>query len=407
MRKKPELLAPAGTMEKLKMALLYGADAAYLGGKAFGLRAFGGNFGEEELKEAVDFAHSLHKRIYVTVNIFPHNSDIAALPKCLTYLDKIGVDALLISDLGLFMMCREWIPDMELHISTQANNTNWRTVQAWKALGASRVVLARELSFSEIKEIRKRVPVALEMFVHGAMCISYSGRCLLSSYLTGRDANHGACAQICRWKFHLLEDKTPGEYFPIAEDARGTYILNSRDLCLLSHIPELCSLGIDSLKIEGRMKSVHYVASVVKVYREAIDACFDHPEDFQVKETWREELEKVSHRPYTTAFWDGKPRAESQVYETSSYVQTSEFIGLVLAYDEKTGFATVEQRNKMRLGQEIEIFQPKGELLHQRLEVMEDEEGQAIDAAPHAQQIIRIKMDAPVMPYAILRRAMS
>ena len=407
MRKKPELLAPAGTMEKLKMALLYGADAAYLGGKAFGLRAFGGNFGEEELKEAVDFAHSLHKRIYVTVNIFPHNRDIAALPKYLTYLDKIGVDALLISDLGLFMMCREWIPNMELHISTQANNTNWRTVQAWQALGASRVVLARELSFSEIKEIRKRVSVALEMFVHGAMCISYSGRCLLSSYLTGRDANHGACAQICRWKFHLLEDKTPGEYFPIAEDARGTYILNSRDLCLLSHIPELCSLGIDSLKIEGRMKSVHYVASVVKVYREAIDACFDHPEDFQVKETWREELEKVSHRPYTTAFWDGKPRAESQVYETSSYVQTSEFIGLVLAYDEKTGFATVEQRNKMRLGQEIEIFQPKGELLHQRLEVMEDEEGQAIDAAPHAQQIIRIKMDAPVMPYAILRRAMS
>lgn len=407
MRKKPELLAPAGTMEKLKMALLYGADAAYLGGKAFGLRAFGGNFGEEELKEAVDFAHSLHKRIYVTVNIFPHNRDIAALPKYLTYLDKIGVDALLISDLGLFMMCREWIPNMELHISTQANNTNWRTVQAWQALGASRVVLARELSFSEIKEIRKRVSVALEMFVHGAMCISYSGRCLLSSYLTGRDANHGACAQICRWKFHLLEDKTPGEYFPIAEDARGTYILNSRDLCLLSHIPELCSLGIDSLKIEGRMKSVHYVASVVKVYREAIDACFDHPEDFQVKETWRKELEKVSHRPYTTAFWSGKPRAESQVYETSSYVQTSEFIGLVLAYDERTGFATVEQRNKMRLGQEIEIFQPKGELLHQRLEVMEDEEGQAIDAAPHAQQIIRIKMDAPVMPYAILRRAMS
>ena len=407
MRKKPELLAPAGTMEKLKMALLYGADAAYLGGKAFGLRAFGGNFGEEELKEAVDFAHSLHKRIYVTVNIFPHNRDIAALPKYLTYLDKIGVDALLISDLGLFMMCREWIPNMELHISTQANNTNWRTVQAWQALGASRVVLARELSFSEIKEIRRRVSVALEMFVHGAMCISYSGRCLLSSYLTGRDANRGACAQICRWKFHLLEDKTPGEYFPIAEDARGTYILNSRDLCLLSHIPELCSLGIDSLKIEGRMKSVHYVASVVKVYREAIDACFDHPEDFQVKETWRKELEKVSHRPYTTAFWSGKPRAESQVYETSSYVQTSEFIGLVLAYDEKTGFATVEQRNKMRLGQEIEIFQPKGELLHQRLEVMEDEEGQAIDAAPHAQQIIRIKMDAPVMPYAILRRAMS
>lgn len=407
MRKKPELLAPAGTMEKLKMALLYGADAAYLGGKAFGLRAFGGNFGEEELKEAVDFAHSLHKRIYVTVNIFPHNSDIVALPKYLTYLDKIGVDALLISDLGLFMMCREWIPNMELHISTQANNTNWRTVQAWQALGASRVVLARELSFSEIKEIRRRVSVALEMFVHGAMCISYSGRCLLSSYLTGRDANRGACAQICRWKFHLLEDKTPGEYFPIAEDARGTYILNSRDLCLLSHIPELCSLGIDSLKIEGRMKSVHYVASVVKVYREAIDACFDHPEDFQVKETWRKELEKVSHRPYTTAFWSGKPRAESQVYETSSYVQTSEFIGLVLAYDERTGFATVEQRNKMRLGQEIEIFQPKGELLHQRLEVMEDEEGQAIDAAPHAQQIIRIKMDAPVMPYAILRRAMS
>lgn len=284
--KKPELLAPAGNMEKLKMALLYGADAVYLGGKAFGLRAFGGNFTNEELQEAVDFAHKLGKKIYVTVNIFPHNSDIAKLPAYLTFLNEIKVDAILVADLGVFTLAKEYAPDVELHISTQANNTNWAAVNAWAELGARRVVLAREMSLEEIKEIREKCSVELEMFVHGAMCISYSGRCLMSNYLTGRDANRGSCAQPCRWNYALVEEKRPGQYFPVLEDERGTYIFNSKDMCLLPYLPDVIASGVDSLKIEGRMKSVHYAASVVKAYREAIDSYFAAPEQFEVKKEW-------------------------------------------------------------------------------------------------------------------------
>ncbi|MBQ1889592.1 MAG: U32 family peptidase, partial [Selenomonas sp.] len=286
MIKKPELLAPAGTLEKLKMAILYGADAVYLGGKAFGLRAFGGNFTREELKEAVEFAHARGRKVYVTVNIFPHNSDLVGLPDYLKYLDEIKVDALLVADLGVFMMCRELIPEMELHISTQANNTNWATVNAWKKLGAKRVVLAREMSLAEIREIREKCDVDLEMFMHGAMCISYSGRCLLSNYFTGRDSNRGSCAQSCRWKYALVEETRPGQYFPIAEDERGTYIMNSKDMCLMPNIRDVIESGVDSLKIEGRMKSVHYAASVVKAYRLAIDAYFADPEHFEVQQMW-------------------------------------------------------------------------------------------------------------------------
>ena len=302
MRKKPELLAPAGTMEKLKVALLYGADAAYVAGKSFGLRAFGGNFTRDELKEAVEFAHALRKKIYVTLNIYAHNSDIKQTPQYISYLAEIGVDAVLVSDLGLFTLCRSQAPSLPIHISTQANNTNWLTAQSWRELGASRVVLARELAFHEISDIREHTDVELEMFVHGAMCISYSGRCLLSNFFTHRDANRGMCAHVCRWKFALTEEKSPGEYFPIAEDERGTYIMNSRDLCLLDRIDEIVGLGINSLKIEGRMKSVHYVACVTKIYREAIDACCAG-EDFTGRlPIWRKELEKISHRPYTEAF---------------------------------------------------------------------------------------------------------
>lgn len=402
--KKPELLAPAGNMEKLKMALLYGADAVYLGGKAFGLRAFGGNFTNEELQEAVNFAHKLGKKIYVTVNIFPHNSDIAKLPAYLTFLNEIKVDAILVADLGVFTLAKEYAPDVELHISTQANNTNWAAVNAWAELGASRVVLAREMSLEEIKEIREKCSVELEMFVHGAMCISYSGRCLMSNYLTGRDANRGSCAQPCRWNYALVEEKRPGQYFPVLEDERGTYIFNSKDMCLLPYLPDVIASGVDSLKIEGRMKSVHYAASVVKAYREAIDSYFAAPEQFEVKKEWVEELDKVSHRAYTTGFYYGRPTEKDQIYGTSSYTQTSDFVGLVLDYDEKTGFATVEQRNNMKVGQEIEIFQPHLAGYRQILQEMYNDEGESIQVAPHPQQIVKIRMDKPVEPYGILRR---
>ena len=402
--KKPELLAPAGNLEKLKMALIYGADAVFLGGKAFGLRAFGGNFTEAELKEGVEFAHHMKKKVYVTVNIYPHNSDLEKLPDYLRFLASIQVDAILVADLGVFNIARQVAPNLHIHISTQANNTNWASVQAWQAMGASRVVLARELSIHEIEEIREKCDVELEMFVHGAMCISYSGRCLMSNYFTGRDANRGSCAQSCRWKYNLVEEKRPGEYFPVVEDERGTYIFNSKDMCLLPYIDKVIASGVDSLKIEGRMKSVHYASSVVKAYRLAIDSYFADPEAFEIKDEWLDELQKVSHREYTTGFYFNKPTEQDQIYGSSSYIQTSDFIGLVLSYDAKSQLATIEQRNNMKLGQEIEIIQPKGKTFIQNIDVMMNDEGLPIEVAPHAQQIIKIKMNEPVEPYAMLRR---
>ncbi|MDD3395978.1 MAG: U32 family peptidase [Acidaminococcaceae bacterium] len=402
--KKVELLAPAGSMEKCKMALLYGADAVYLGGKNFGLRAFAGNFSPEEMQEAVTYAHSLGKKVYVTVNIFPHNSDLKSLPDYLRSLAVIGVDALLISDLGVWQIARQVVPQVPLHVSTQANTCNWATAQAWQDLGAERVVLARELSLEEIKEINARCSVELEAFVHGAMCISYSGRCLLSSYFTGRDGNRGACAQVCRWEFNLQEKNRPGEQFPIAEDERGTYILNSRDLCLIDYLPQLITNGIDSLKIEGRMKSVHYVATVISVYRQAIDSFLADPEHYTVKPEWREELNKVSHRPYTTGFALDKPGAEGQVYTTSSYEQTHDFVGLVLSYDAKSGRAQIEQRNNVKAGEMLEVLTPAGKVYPLRLEQMQDDAGVAIAVAPHAQMHFSIAAALPLPQYSLLRR---
>ena len=404
MIKKPELLAPAGNMEKLKMALIYGADAVYLGGKAFGLRAFGGNFDYDELKEAVDFAHKLGRKVYVTVNIFPHNSDMEKLPEYLAYLNEIRVDAMLIADLGIFTLAKKYAPDTDIHISTQANNTNWVTVNTWAEMGASRVVLAREMSLGEIRTIREKCPVELEMFVHGAMCISYSGRCLMSNYMTGRDANRGSCAQACRWKYALVEEKRPGQYFPIEEDDRGTYFFNSKDMCLLPHIGDVIDSGVDSLKIEGRMKSVHYAASIVKAYRAAIDSYCEDSEHFELKQEWLDELGKVSHRQYTTGFYYNKPTEDDQIYGTTSYEQTSDFVGLVLSYDEATGYAMVEQRNNMKKGQEIEIFQPNLPGYRMILDEMYNDEGELIDVAPHPQQLVKMKMAQPVEPYTILRR---
>ena len=399
---KPELLAPAGNMEKLHMALLYGADAVYLGGKMFGLRAFASNFSLAEMDEAVAFAHSLHKKVYVTVNIFAHNEDINNLPDYLRNLQAIGVDALLISDFGVWSVAREIIPEMPLHVSTQANTTNWAAVKAWENLGASRVVLARELSFTEMKEIGNKTEVELEAFVHGAMCISYSGRCWLSSYLTGRDGNRGACAQVCRWEFNLTEKNRPGEVYDVAGDEQGTYIMNSKDLCLLPYLLQLMEAGICSFKIEGRMKSAHYAASVVSVYRRAIDACWRDPQHYTVKQEWLDELEKVSHRPYTTGFALGKPDATAQVYTTSSYLQTHEFVGLVRDWD--NGRLTVEQRNHMKEGETLEVFCPDGSLRTLVLKEMRNQDGEPIVAAQHPQMVFTCRAAESIPESSILRR---
>ena len=404
MKKKPELLAPAGNMEKLKIAFCYGADAVYLGGEAYGLRAQGGNFSRDGIAEAARYAHGRGKKIYVTVNVYPHNEELEDLPAYLRYLQKADADAVLVSDLGVFSIARETAPALPVHISTQANTVNYAAVEAWARLGAERVVLAREVPLTDIREIRRRCGVELEMFVHGAMCVSYSGRCLMSNYFTGRDANRGNCAQACRWKYALMEEKRTGQYFPVEEDGRGTYIFNSKDLCLMPYLPEVIESGVDSLKIEGRMKSLHYVAGVTKAYRMAMDAYFEAPESFSVAQEWIDELKKVSHRPYTDGFFHGGPPAQGQIYDSSSCTQASEFVGLVLGYEETTGFALVEQRNHMRVGDEIEIFQPQGAGWRQRIEEMTDADGTSIETAPHPQQRIRIPMERSVEKYAILRK---
>ncbi|WP_302371643.1 peptidase U32 family protein [Acidaminococcus massiliensis] len=401
---KPELLAPAGSLEKGRMALLYGADAVYLGGKAFGLRAFAANFSLEEIRELAAFAHAGGKKVYVTVNIYPHNSDLTALPEYLRNLEEAGVDALLVSDLGVWMTARKTVPKLGLHVSTQANVTNWAAAKAWEELGAERVVLARELSIQEIREIREKISADLEVFVHGAMCISYSGRCLLSNYFTGRDSNRGACAQVCRWEFGLTEKNRPGEVFPIAEDERGTYIMNSKDLCLMEYLPQLMEAGVSSLKIEGRMKSVHYVATVVSAYRKAIDLCWQDPAHFTVPESLREELEKVSHRPYTTGFAVRRTGPEDQVYTTSSYEQSADFVALVKGFDPATGRAALEQRNHVKEGQQLEVLTPGGEIFSWTLEEMQDGEGNPIQAAPHAQMIFTAKGDSRMEPFSLVRR---
>ena len=405
---KMELLAPAGNMDKLKMALLYGADAVYLGGKSFGLRAFSDNFSMEEMEEAVRYAHGLGKKVHVTVNIFPHNADLNGLPEYLTSLRDIHVDAVLIADPGIFSLARQIVPDLPIHISTQANVTNWASAKFWHDAGAKRVVMAREVSLKDVKAIHDKVPVELEGFVHGAMCISYSGRCLLSNYFTeNRDSNRGQCVQCCRFKYNVVEEKRPGQYFPVTEDERGTYIFNSKDLCLLPYLPDLYDAGLCSLKIEGRMKSVHYVATVVKVYRQAIDAYERDPEHFRVLPEWVEELEKISHRPYTRGFSVSRPTEADQVYSHSSNTQTHEFIGLVRSYDAERKLAWIEQRNHFKVGQTVEFLQPKGRLVRCAVSRILDEDGQDLDAARHAQQVVAVPVDEPLEAYSMMRREMK
>lgn len=405
--KKVELLAPAGSLENLKTAVLYGADAVYMGGNQYGLRAKAKNFTPEQMKEGIAFAHEHGVEVYITVNIFAHNQDLEGMKTYLLELADMGVDALIVADPGVFSMVREILPDMEVHISTQANNTNYSSALFWAKLGAERIVTARELSFEEIKVIHDHLPegVVLESFVHGAMCMAYSGRCLLSNYLTHRDANHGECAQPCRWKYSVVEETRPGEYMPIEEDAHGTYIYNSRDLCMIEYIPELIEAGIYSFKIEGRMKTPLYVATTVKAYREAIDTYLRDPAEFEAKKAYfLQEVSKASHREFTTGFYEHKPTEKDQTYSHNSYVRNYDFSGLVRAYDETTHMVTIEQRRKFSVGDEVEFLLPKGDFIAHTITEMWDEEGNPIESAPHPQQIVRFKCDAPITVPSLLRK---
>lgn len=403
---KPELLAPGGSLEKLKTAIMYGADAVYIGGEAFSLRVAAENFSKEDMKEGIKYAHDRGKKVYLTANIFPHNSDIDEFEKYIEEIRPLGFDAVLISDLGMFDIMRTLAPEIPIHVSTQANNVNYRSAMMWHRLGAKRVVLAREMSFKEIAEIQDKIPddLELEAFVHGAMCISYSGRCLLSNYMTSRDSNMGACSHPCRWNYKLVEEKRPGQYMDVFENERGTFIFNSKDLCMIEHIPELVKSGISSFKIEGRVKTPYYVATVVGAYRREIDRYFADPENYVFNPDEYEELCKVSHRPYTTGFYYHKPDENSQVYETSSYIRDYELIGVVLDYDENTGVATVAQRNRFFKGDEIEIIRPMKPYITQTIEYMENEDGEEIDVAPHAEQIVKMPVAEPVEAGAMLRK---
>lgn len=403
---KIELLAPAGDLEKLKTAIDYGADAVYFGGEVFSLRAGAGNFSKEEMLEGIKYVHDHGKKCHLTLNIFPHNYDIDALEKYLHEIKNFGIDAFIVSDPGTIMMVKEIIPNAEIHLSTQANLTNYKTAEFWAKQGVKRVVMARELSLDEMITMREKIPAELdtEAFIQGAMCISYSGRCLLSNFMIQRDANKGECAHPCRWKYKIIEEQRPGEEYPIEEDERGTYIMNSKDLCMIEHIPDIVKAGISSAKIEGRMKSAFYVATVVGVYRKAIDKYYEDPENYQFDPAWLTELKKVSHRDFTTGFYYGKADNEAQNYETSAYTRDYDFIGKVLDFDEDTMVATVEQRNKMVLGNDIEVFGPYTDFWEQKLDYLKDEDGNDLESAPHPQQILKIKMAHPVSKNFMLRK---
>ncbi len=403
---KPELLAPAGNLENLKMAIIYGADAVYLGGVNFGLRARAKNFTIEQLEEGIKFAHEKGKRIYITVNIIAHNEDLEGLPEYLATLQKLKVDAVIVSDPGIIKIVKETVPGLEIHLSTQANTTNYAAVNFWYEQGVSRIILARELSLKEINEIVKESPpeMKLETFVHGAMCISYSGRCLLSNYLINRDANRGDCAHSCRWKYFLMEEKRPGEYLPVYEDEKGTYFFNSKDLCMIEHIPALIKAGISAFKIEGRMKGSYYVAAVVRAYRSLIDQYCANPDKYSFDKKYLKELRKVSNREYTTGFYFGRPDGEEQRYDSVGYIQNYDFTGLVCHYNTENQVATIEQKNRIFVGDEIEIFGPNDDYFVQKIEKIWDENGEEIKVAPHSGQIIQIKTVKPVQPWYIIRK---
>lgn len=402
----PELLIPASSLEVLKIAVVFGADAVYIGGEAFGLRAKAKNFSMEEIAEGIAFAHRHDVKVYITANILAHNEDLLGVLEYFEELKRVKPDALIISDPGVFAIAKKVCPDIERHISTQANNTNYGTYQFWYDQGAARVVSARELSLKEIKEIREKIPsdMEIETFIHGAMCISYSGRCLLSNYFTGRDANQGACTHPCRWKYAVVEEKRPGEYLPVYENERGTYIFNSKDLCMIEHIPELIEAGIDSFKIEGRMKTALYVATVARTYRKAID-------DFKVsKELYRknmpwylDQISNCTYRQFTKGFFFGKPSEESQIYDNNTYLKEYTYLGIVEGVSED-GLYKIEQRNKFSVGEEIEVMKPDGTNISVTVKRILDEEGQEMNSAPHPKQVLSIDLGTALEQYDILRR---
>ena len=407
-RKKPELLIPAGNLETLKTAVMYGADAVYIGGDMYGLRAKARNFSMEDMREGIAFAHKYSKKVYITANITAHNQDLEGIRAYFKELMTMGSDkpdAFIISDPGVFMIAKEEAPETEIHISTQANNTNYATYRFWYNLGASRVVSARELSLEEIAMLRQEIPedMEIETFVHGAMCIAYSGRCLLSNYFTGRDANLGECTHSCRWKYHIVEEKRLGEYLPIEENERGTYIFNSKDLCMIEYIPEMVKAGINSLKVEGRMKTALYVATVAGTYRKAIDDYFKDPKLYEEnKPKYLEEVSKGINRQFTTGFFFGKPNHEQQIYDNNTYEKAYTYLGTIIGVRE--GMYNLEQKNKFSVGEEIEVIRPGSEALNVTVLCITDEEGNNMDSCPHPKQMIYIDLGIILYPYDILRR---
>ncbi len=405
MKRHPELLIPASSLEVLKTAVMFGADAVYIGGEAFGLRAKAKNFSMDDMKEGIRFAHEHDVKVYVTANILAHNDDLAGVRTYFEELKSIKPDGLIIADPGVFEIAKEVCPEIERHISTQANNTNYGTYNFWHKQGATRVVSARELSLEEIKELRQNIPEDLEIetFVHGAMCISYSGRCLLSNYFTGRDANQGACTHPCRWKYAVVEETRPGEYMPVYENERGTYIFNSKDLCMIEHIPELIEAGVDSLKIEGRMKTALYVATVARTYRKAIDDYQKDPELYKQNMPWYlDQISNCTYRQFTTGFFFGKPDEASQIYDSNTYVKEYTYLGIV--GEQKDGFCKIEQRNKFSVGETIEIMKPNGENIKTEVLKIVTEDGQEQDSAPHPKQVLYVQLSEHADCYDILRR---
>lgn len=404
--KKPELLIPAGSLGVLKTAVIYGADAVYIGGEEFGLRAKAKNFDREEMEEGIRFAHTHGVKVHVTANILAHNDDLGGAEEYFEELRELKPDALIVADPGMFLLAKKICPNIEIHISTQANNTNYETFRFWYNQGAKRVVSARELSLREIKEIRGKIPVDMEIesFIHGAMCISYSGRCLLSNYFTGRDANQGACTHPCRWKYAVMEEKRPGEYLPVYENERGTYLFNSRDLCMIEHIPEMIDAGIDSFKIEGRMKTALYVATVARTYRLAIDDYMESEEKYRANmDFYRTEIAKCTYRQFTTGFYFGKPDETTQIYDSNTYVSEWSYLGTVEAVDNE-GRARISQRNKFCVGDRIEIMKPNGNNLPAEVLSLVTEEGERVGAAPHPKQVLFAELTEKAAPCDILRK---
>ncbi|WP_277258645.1 peptidase U32 family protein [Merdimonas faecis] len=405
-RKRPELLIPASSLEVLKTAVIFGADAVYIGGEAFGLRAKAKNFSKDDMREGIAFAHEHGAKVHVTVNILAHNDDLPGVEEYLKELKELKPDALIIADPAIFEMAKEICPDIERHISTQANNTNYGTYLFWWRQGAKRVVSARELSLKEIREIRDRIPeeMEIESFIHGAMCISYSGRCLLSNYFTGRDANQGACTHPCRWKYAVVEEKRPGEYLPVYENERGTYIFNSKDLCMIEHIPEMIDAGIDSFKIEGRMKTALYVATVARTYRKAIDDYLENPDKYEANMPWYlDQISNCTYRQFTTGFYFGKPDEEAQIYDNNTYIREYTYLGIIGG--ERDGLYRIEQRNKFSVGETIEIMKPNGENIQVTVQKILDEEGQEMESAPHSKQVLYVDLEGKADKFDILRRA--